>query len=297
MQITITNSTNWTWKLICVAVLVSTLLSDAQTVTRPDQMQTIQENQARTAALAFEQQLTITKDNNARYNLIHTYNSGLRSPQEKQAAIALISSRYFSPIPLGMRAEVLIPLLTDDDRDIRRSTVQALGFVANVSRADAAKITKRFASMLTTDPYLRTDILMAIGLSHHKEYAKKVSHYLRDTSPAVRAEAAFCVATLTAPDTSYQLQIAPLLEDADRNVRQRAISALYVMNSKSVERYMEKMLTDPDARVRIDVIRLLVYSHAVQASPAIQLLSNDPDELVRKEVEDAIKQLNTNSKI
>lgn len=276
--------------LFVVEFALNCIVAYAETQRNANQS-SLEATRALSATLAFEHKLSAAKDDNARRKLIHTYYGGLRSSPEKQLGIALISDRYVSPIPVEMRAEVLTPLLKDRDPDIRRSTVRALGFVANSRDGDSAKVAKRLASMLKTDPPLRSDILMAIGLSHRKEYAQTVSQFLVDSSPSIRAQAAFSVALLTAPETTYQLQIAALLDDPDRNVRQRAISALYNMNAKSAEHYLEKMLGDADPLLRIDVLRMLEYSHAIQASAAIERLRNDTDERVRKEVEEAIKQL------
>jgi len=246
---------------------------------------------ARSATLEFERELSRTQDDKARRRLVRRFYEGLSTSREKRAAIALIAGGYVSPIPVDMQAEILTPFLKDPDRNIRQSTVRALGFVANRSDSDAPRLAKTFVSMLDAEPSLRVEALMALGLAHRHEFAGAVSPYLRDTVPAVRAEAAFCLATLSAPETTYETQIAELLQDTDRNVRQRAISALYVMNARSAEPYLEKMLGDQDAHIRVDTIHMLVYSHAVQASPAIRLLRDDPDEQVRKEVEEAIKRL------
>jgi len=246
------------------------------------------------ATRELESALNQTTGNSIRKDLLVAFYTVLSHSHEKLAVITLISGGYSSAVPADLQAEVLMPLLQDPDRQVRLSALRVLGFVANrCGESFDAQLAREFASMLESDPSLRPDTLRAIGLTRRKELAESVSRYLVDKTPAVRAEAAFSLAILTAPSTTYQVRIAALLEDADRNVRQRAVSALYTMNAKSAEPFVEKMLGDRDPLLRIDAIRMLVLSHAVQASGAIQLLSNDPDERVRKEVDAAIKLLGT----
>jgi len=199
----------------------------------------------------------------------------------KIAAIGMINDRYVTVVPPAIVTDLVAPLLSDPDVDVRTCAAQALPPEACEAHGDKLE-------RLLTEPAFEAKeaALHAMGRSGAPRFAIVIAARMRDADPRVRIAAAWGWRWYV---DNASRALVPLLRDSDPEVRRAAAQDLGPSLGRSGEAVQEALfhaLDDADARVRAAAVTSLTWSR--DALSRLLPLAGDADRDVRAAVAQAI---------
>jgi cyclophilin family peptidyl-prolyl cis-trans isomerase/HEAT repeat protein len=191
-------------------------------------------------------------------------------------------------------ASIAMPLLGDRDEEVATWAAFALGEIG-APEGEAALL-----SALRNVSPVPERVLAALGRSGTATAARQLVVYLDDSRPSVRANAARAIG-LIAKRSGTELakaklsaKLAPLVKDADREVRFGAVYGLMRAQGAGASVALIPALGDKDAEIRATATRGLGLANA--APQVFDVVIRDPDWRVRVEVVRALGALAKASK-
>lgn len=192
-------------------------------------------------------------------------------------------------------ASIAIPLLGDRDEEVASWAAFALGEIAEPA-GEAALLSSLKGVTLVPER-----VLMALGRSGTATAARELANtMLDDPRPKARAAAALAIGLIAkrvgAELTKLKLEkkIAPLVKDADHDVRFGAVYALMRVQGAGASVALIPALADHDAEIRANAARGLGLAGA--APQVIDVVIRDADWRVRVEVVRALGAIGKASK-
>jgi len=181
----------------------------------------------------------------------------------------------------GAATSRLIPLLEDQDPQMRATAAQALGKIA---APDAAAALLR--SLNDTDPAVRAMSAWALGNLGEDvldQAGVELARRMDDPSPAVKQAAAQALGAVGSTQTIVEL-LTERLTHSDVETRRAAVQALTWLEAGSAYHVLIKALGDSDAQVRQGAVAALGEMVDPRSLPAIRdRLLKDTDAGVRGE--------------
>ncbi len=182
------------------------------------------------------------------------------------------------PAAQSQRVEdnLLAVLLGDDELQVRRRALEALGFSSRPEVADL--ITNAYAS---EEAQLRVSAVFAMGRTADAQWAPQVRAELESSEPEMRFEAVRTAGELELTDLAHEL--AELTEDDDQQVREAAIWSLGQVGGEVAREALTRLLeqaADEDMQDFIDeAIENLELTDEMQEFSLLKFGPDGDDEL------------------
>lgn len=195
----------------------------------------------------------------------------------------------------------LAPMLTDEDRAVRRAAVIALG---RITPEGAPAIAESLCKMLQAEKELdmRTEILTSIGLLGERSpsVVATLAGLLADPDESLRRRATRILGTFglaAAPAAEAILKVAQ--SDKMKDIQVDAVRAFGSALGPDLKKRLKDLLTvlaDPDYEVRVAVVEELgALGHEIaqdaESIKALRLLRRDPHLKVREAATQAIQKI------
>lgn len=148
-------------------------------------------------------------------------------------------------IPMSAAVDPLIQATADQDEDVRRDAIAALGYTGHPRAIETLFLLMEDAA---DDHEQRYRALLALGHTRSEAVVKPVSRYMRSKDPWTRR----CVAVALG-QLGYARGLKPLLialNDVEPEVRQWAVIALGQLGDPSIAVQLAERVDDPDERVQ-----------------------------------------------
>jgi HEAT repeat protein len=250
----------------------------------------------------------------------------LGSSEARLAFIETMDQRYASLVAPELHAELLGPLLRDDDPRVRARTARAMSYLdARHGQGEADRLlTRRFEAELlelartATDEALLVDLLRALRPTNNARFFDAMLPHLKHPSATVRATAVFelchagaaclepgaallddpvpavrsaAVQSLTAHSLAPEMgaRVAAKLDDGDRGVREATLKGLAGM--RDAARFADRIAArtkDPEPHVRAAAATAIGALGLRQHGDALVRLLADADVVVRRYAVDAV---------
>lgn len=130
--------------------------------------------------------------------------------------------------------ELLVPLIPDKDRDVRRACFRCLGSLGKDAREAAP-----FLERALGDPAPSNDIVCLMALiqitGQRDPYAAKIAAFLKHADPLARQAAASALGECDPPAKGLWRDLSVCLEDSNAQVRLNAASSLGAIGTRSPE--------------------------------------------------------------
>jgi HEAT repeat protein len=146
--------------------------------------------------------------------------------------------------------DLLLSQLTEEDLEVRRSAVVALGRIGDSSATLALVNTLR-------DESLAIDAANALGQIGDPRAVDGLLHLIGDDDASTRQSAVSALNSLADPSMSGR--IIPLLHDSDPNVRESAVKIAGYFGYPEAATALIELSRDPNERVRCAAIEHLAY--------------------------------------
>lgn len=191
-------------------------------------------------------------------------------------------------------SSMAMPLLGDRDEEVATWAAFAVGQIGG-PESEAALL-----SALRNVSPVPEQVLSALGYTGTATAARRLVTYLEDPRPAVRARAALAIGLIAKraggelAKAKLSTKLAPLVKDADRDVRFGAAYALMRALGSGASVALIPALGDKDPEIRATATRGLGLANA--APQVFDVVIRDPDWRVRVEVVRALGALAKASK-
>lgn len=167
----------------------------------------------------------------------------------------------------------IIPLLDDDDPDVKHAAIEALAALAPLSRDQVGRVA--LALSVEDSPEQRRDAALLLGALGD---ADRLSLLTKDEDAEVRKSALYSLADLRpAPSANH---FAMALVDEDPDVRTAAAAALGETGGDEAAEALLLSLNDEDPWVRCSVIRSLAKVGGARARAAIEPMLDSGEGIV-----------------
>ncbi|MFN0206181.1 MAG: HEAT repeat domain-containing protein [Planctomycetota bacterium] len=178
-------------------------------------------------------------------------------------------------------AEALVPILKDEDGDIRNTIIKVLA--ANNS---PESVNYLIGILKKKDNAIRPGVIQVLGIGKRAEARLEIEKLIKDTDWLTRTRSAEALGRIGAPESAELL--LPLTKDAESNVRVAAIDGIAAIGQEASAPALIAALTDKNWRVRASAIAGLGRVRSKDAlAPLVGIVESDEGRLV----EDASKTL------
>lgn len=168
-----------------------------------------------------------------------------------------------------------IPLLKDEDRDVRDSVADALGMMGANEHADMI-----IPLLKDSNADNRATAVYALGQMKAKRHADKIVPLLKDANDGVRFSTVYALGKMGAIE--YAAELIPLLKDKVIDVRVGAINAISQMDAKELSKELIPLLKDKDGSVRYWTLSAIERIGAQEHAKDIIPLLKDTDTAIRR---------------
>ncbi len=166
-------------------------------------------------------------------------------------------------------ASSVLPLLAEQDVEVRRIAVELLGEAGSPEVIDALTV-----ALHDTDAGVRSQAVNALRLLNAQQALPALVEMVNDTDDNVRIEVIIALKSLDGPEL-FEMHIATL-QHPDADIRAKAIEGLYG-DIRAVEPLIIIALHDPDAKIRFSAIAALYRFGNHHAVDPLIIALTDPD--------------------
>jgi HEAT repeat protein len=217
---------------------------------------------------------------------VREFFTALDGPDVRIAAMDLLDRRYVYLVDQATAAELLGPLIRDDDPAVRTRAAKAIAY-----NDCGARYAKELIAMLDGDP--PADRLVsaarAMGRSKHRPFVPHLERLFAHAEAGVRTAASDSLTRL-APEVTFDLNVQ-LLDDPDTLVRRTAVRNLPRSGDPRAAALVEAALDDPAPEVREDAVLTLRYLASPRSIDAIARTLADPHPYVRSKAAQVLGRL------
>jgi HEAT repeat protein len=183
------------------------------------------------------------------------------------------------------REAIAAALREEDDDQAKRALVRALGAAGGAEALDTLVPLLRAA-----DAPLRFSVVRALGMTGAAEALPHLLDALADADAGIQVTALRALGELGDPRAAAP--VAARLDAGHRDMRRTAASALHALAPAGVVDRLVAALDDGDWEIRLAAVRTLRRIGAQQAAePLRRLAEGEMDPLVRREAEEALRDL------
>lgn len=162
----------------------------------------------------------------------------------------------------------------EDDRDVRRRALEALGYA---NHKEIPKLIEKAFKSDETDWLVSA--LFAMGRTYASRWSPKVVQVLHHQSPAIRFEAARAAGELEIQDAAKSL--LELLDDTDADIRMAAAWSLSQIGGEGVREVLEKQMKNArdqdEANLFQDAIDNLIFNEDMELFGLLEFTDEDDD--------------------